>query len=213
MRLREHRSPPHGLRQRVSHRPTAVEPAENGSLRHAELLCPFRDAKRLPGMVDDPVAASVPSALLLSGPSAVTRRVPAVVVDPIQDRSSRTWLHIHAEGLVSLPPRMDGNAAPAVPMEQLVVWVRAPLMHRAPHVVERRAGLAVSLWRVSTKAPAGLKPLLERGARSDNGLPALASAPPSRSRADLSCAFHDFKASVLPPDHICDWHAHGSSVP
>lgn len=79
----------------------------------------------------------ISSLLNVAGPSAIFRAVWAVIVDSVERLARRLWPHVLHERSDIKPSLANRNAAPAIPMELLVLGVCAPLEHGVPSWVER----------------------------------------------------------------------------
>jgi len=122
-------------------------------------------------------------------PTAVGGFVIAIIVDAVDGHAGGAIAHVSEKFFELLPSFTDGNAATAVITKPRVLRVLAPLYHRRPHSVFRRAPTAVLVITVAITGPR--RPLV---------LPAAAAfgvAPPDRIGVDY------FLAAAITPITPC----------
>jgi hypothetical protein len=129
------------LRQCSLDTPSALKPYLHHVVTESCFSSPFSQDQRS-AVESNPVApATVPALLRVQRPSAVPRRVRAIVVHPF-DGMLRTWPppHVRNKVLKRVPPPL-ANRDPATPIvgETLVVRIGASVAHRVPDAV---------FWRV-----------------------------------------------------------------
>jgi len=78
--------------------------------------------------------SSITSLFQSSRPSAIIRRIGAVVIDPLDCHARWSRAHIGNENLKVAPPLTDGNAAAPVGRIVFIARVAASLLHRLPYM-------------------------------------------------------------------------------
>ena len=110
-----------------------------------------------------PTLAPVVGLFLSRGPSAVPRRIRAVIVDAVNGHASRRLTHVLQERLKGQPPITNPNATAAVSVKGGISLIQAPPLESAPYVV----GASVS-HAVRRVCPASDNFILEASAGSRN---------------------------------------------
>jgi hypothetical protein len=173
-------------------RPTALQAIPDRRHRHTGFARPIGQRLRAARSGDEPHITPVASLLTVGRPTAVFRRVVAVVVDAVdRERSApseaaqtfRPRSHVGEEVLERLPPRAHPDPAPAVVSVRVVSRVLATPPHVEPHAVFGRVRRSVpesaSAARFVAKAPARLSATIGQVLRENRThVPAVALAPP-----------------------------------
>lgn len=106
-------------------------------------LDPLCDCERDAVSGDEAIAASVSSLLKPSGPTAVSRFVIHVVLDPIERHAVRRITHIGVEICEALPPLAHLDPAPAISREISAIRLLASAQHEPPNHVCAGSGAPV----------------------------------------------------------------------
>lgn len=92
--------------------------------------------KRSMWFFNPPSFPAVVCLLLASGPSAIVRRIRAIVVDSVDGQSGRTQTHVGEKIRKGVyPPFANKYSATAVVIVILVIWVQTTSLHARPNLV------------------------------------------------------------------------------
>lgn len=154
-------------------RPAVSHTKSEYVLGNSRALGPDDQGKRFAAHGHHDRIAAVSGLLFTGGPACVGQGVAGIVVDSVQSKFwGPTVDVVVVEPLEVQPLVADRNAAPAVPAEELMGLIKAPIPHAAPPPVERMFSEAVGYVRSGVsflgEAAAGFGPASAKNVTEDD---------------------------------------------
>ena len=139
--------------------PSALDSTPDKVFVAAELSAPLRIAARYFVMSYELITSCVSRLLFFSGPFAITRRIPSVIVNSLNGHAVRTFSHIREEPLECNPRIAYRDTPAAIVLISDGIRVCASLYHSIPYLIRACSSHSMFCnivpYGLIMKAPAG----------------------------------------------------------